>query len=90
MHSEEFTEVEGLKHKTLIYLTADAEEVLHDLDTDCAYIIGGIVDRNRLKGITQRKAQEMQIRSARLPINENLSFSMNASQVMLILYVMKL
>ena len=33
--------------KRLVYLTADANEVLESLEDDCCYIIGGIVDRNR-------------------------------------------
>ena len=81
VHSDEFTEIEGLKSKTLIYLTADSDEVLEELNPECAYIIGGIVDRNRLKGITARKAEELKIKTARLPIKENLSFALRASQV---------
>lgn len=42
--------------ESLIYLTSDAEETLYTLDNKCVYVIGGIVDRNRLKGITHAKA----------------------------------
>jgi hypothetical protein len=42
--------------RQLVYLTSDADETLQTLDVNCAYIIGGIVDRNSLKGITRNKA----------------------------------
>lgn len=34
------------------------------------YIIGGIVDRNRLKGVTYKKAQEQGIATAKLPLDK--------------------
>jgi len=54
----------------LIYLSADAEEVMETIEKDKVYIIGGIVDRNRLKGITHAKAIKQGIRTVRLPIPE--------------------
>lgn len=66
--SKEFTDI-GLT-KQLVYLTSDADETLEFLDPDSAYVIGGIVDRNRLKGITHRKATEQGIKTAKLPIKE--------------------
>ena len=36
----------------IIYLSADAEEVLTELDPSYLYVIGGIVDRNRYKNLT--------------------------------------
>ncbi|KAE8659796.1 protein kinase G11A-like [Hibiscus syriacus] len=35
----------------LVYLTADSETVLHELDPTKVYIVGGLVDRNRWKEI---------------------------------------
>ena len=32
-----------------VYLTADADDILDELDPSNIYIIGGIVDRNRFK-----------------------------------------
>lgn len=61
------------KKKSLVYLTHDAEEVLDELRDDEVYVIGGIVDRNRLKGITMAKAKEMGIRAARLNLDTNVS-----------------
>ena len=59
----------GIK-KELVYLTSDAEDTLSDLDPGCAYVIGGIVDRNRLKGATFAKASRQGVKTAKLPIKE--------------------
>jgi tRNA (guanine9-N1)-methyltransferase len=67
-HSEDYCYI-GLT-KELVYLTSDGDETLDKLDPNCAYIIGGIVDRNRLKGVTYKKASQQGIRTARLPIKE--------------------
>lgn len=68
VHSEDYCSI-GLQ-KELVYLTSDGEETLTTLDPNCAYIIGGIVDRNRLKGATYNKAIKQGIRTAKLPIKE--------------------
>jgi tRNA (guanine9-N1)-methyltransferase len=62
-----------------VYLTADAETVLDDLDMSKIYIIGGLVDQNRWKGITLKKSTEQGIQSAKLPIGNYLK--MSSSQV---------
>ncbi len=56
----------------IIYLSSDAEYTLDHLDDDKVYVIGGIVDRNRLKGTTEQKAQALGIKTAKLPIEEYL------------------
>lgn len=65
--------------ENLVYLTADSESVLDELDPEKYYIIGGLVDRNRWKGITMKKAQEQGILTAKLPIGSYLK--MSSSQV---------
>lgn len=65
--------VEGKKQ--LVYLTSDGEETLQALSPSEAYIIGGIVDRNRLKGITFEKAKAQGIRTAKLPIKEYMALT---------------
>jgi len=54
----------------LIYLTADSPESLEKLETGKVYIVGGLLDHNRLKGVTYKKASEQGIATARLPINQ--------------------
>lgn len=58
------------RHK-LVYLTHDAEEVLQSLDPEAVYVIGGIVDRNRLVGATVNKARRLGLKTARLNIDAN-------------------
>lgn len=74
--------------KQLVYLTSDAEETLETLSPDEAYIIGGIVDRNRLKGITYQKALAQGIRTAKLPIKEN--FALSATHILTVNHVFEI
>ena len=53
----------------LVYLSAESETTLETLNEDDIYIIGGLVDHNRLKGICHQKATDQGIRTARLPID---------------------
>lgn len=48
--------------KKIVYLTADADEVLDEINEDDVYVIGGIVDRNRLKNATLNKAKTLGVR----------------------------
>lgn len=57
--------------KRIVYLTHDAETVLDALDPTDVYVIGGIVDRNRLKGATLRKAQQLNVRVAKFNLDDN-------------------
>mmetsp|Transcript_47817 Transcript_47817/g.144615 ORF Transcript_47817/g.144615 Transcript_47817/m.144615 type:complete len:349 (-) Transcript_47817:184-1230(-) len=56
----------------LVYLTADSENIIDHLDDGKIYVVGGIVDRNRLKGVTMAKANELGIQTAKLPISHHL------------------
>ena len=53
-----------------IYLTSDSPHTLSSLSPYSTYIIGGLVDRNRHKGICYMKAMERGIRTAKLPIGD--------------------
>lgn len=57
-----------------IYLTAEAEETLETVEKGKMYIIGGIVDRNRMPGICHERANTHGITRRKLPIKENISF----------------
>ena len=54
--------------ENIVYLTADSPNVIEELDQSKAYIIGGIVDRNRHINLTFNKAKEQGIQHGKLPI----------------------
>ena len=60
--------VSGVEHKPpritkIVYLTSDSENTLLTLDNDAVYVIGGIVDRNRHKGIAYARALSLRGRN---------------------------
>ena len=70
----------GDEKNHLVYLSADAPEELQELDPSKIYIVGGIVDRNRHKGLCQGKAEGQGIATARLPLADYIALA--SSQVM--------
>lgn len=82
VEKEERSYIEALheRKEDLVYLTADSEDILQEVEASKIYVVGGLVDRNRWKGITMQKAQEQGIKTAKLPIAEHLS--MISSQVL--------
>jgi tRNA (guanine9-N1)-methyltransferase len=64
----------------IVYLSADSPNEIQELDPKKVYIVGGLVDRNRHKGVCLKKAEEQGIQTARLPIGQYIQLS--SSQVM--------
>ncbi|GAB5030465.1 rna (guanine-9-)-methyltransferase domain-containing [Nannochloropsis oceanica] len=58
------------EREKLVYLTSDSPNSLTKWDRGAVYIIGGIVDRNRLKRVTYEKALVQGIVTARFPLQE--------------------
>lgn len=56
----------------IIYLTSDSPNTLSTLRPYSTYIVGGLVDKNRHKGICYRMACEQGVKTAKLPIGEYL------------------
>lgn len=54
----------------IVYLTSDSPQTLTELKPYSTYIVGGIVDRNRHKGICYKRAMDRGVKTARLPIGD--------------------
>ncbi|XP_051125329.1 tRNA (guanine(9)-N1)-methyltransferase-like [Andrographis paniculata] len=83
-----YAEVFQEEKENLVYLTADSDNILEELDPKEIYIVGGLVDRNRFKGLTAMKAKEQGIRTARLPIETYIK--MSSSQVLTVNQVVEI
>ena len=59
----------------VVYLTADAEAVLEDVEEDKVYVIGGLVDRNRHKGLCLDRAVRDGFAAAKLPLADNVKLA---------------
>ena len=66
--------------KDIYYLSADSENNIENIDNSATYIIGGIVDRNKYKGLSLNKAKELGINHGKFPIGEYLK--LQSSQVL--------
>ncbi|RDW86733.1 tRNA (guanine(9)-N(1))-methyltransferase [Aspergillus mulundensis] len=72
----------------IVYLSSDSSETLTELKPYSTYIIGGLVDKNRYKGICHQRATELGIRTAKLPIGEYIQ--MNSRPVLATNHVVEL
>ncbi|TDZ17312.1 tRNA (guanine(9)-N1)-methyltransferase [Colletotrichum orbiculare MAFF 240422] len=61
--------------KNIVYLSSDSVNTLDRLEPGVSYVIGGLVDRNREKGLCHRRARELGIRTAKLPIGKFMNLS---------------
>jgi tRNA (guanine9-N1)-methyltransferase len=58
------------KEGEVVYLTSDSPHTLKRLQPYSTYIIGGLVDKNRHKGICYKTACDRGVKTAKLPIGE--------------------
>lgn len=73
---------------SIVYLTSDSPHTLERLQPYTSYIIGGIVDKNRHKGICYKRACERGVATARLPIGEYMT--MQSRSVLTINHVVEI
>ncbi|KAF2219406.1 guanine-1-methyltransferase-domain-containing protein [Elsinoe ampelina] len=59
----------------VVYLSSESPDTLTELKPYSTYIIGGLVDKNREKGICYKRAKEAGIKTARLPIGDYLQMA---------------
>ncbi|MCI4377542.1 hypothetical protein PGIGA_G00204770 [Pangasianodon gigas] len=84
--SEHFHEV--LSKEDLVYLTSDSPNILQELDEAKAYVIGGLVDHNHHKGISFKRATELGIAHAQLPLGSFVK--MNSRKVLAVNHVFEI
>ncbi|KAL1799933.1 hypothetical protein ACET3X_000275 [Alternaria dauci] len=72
----------------VVYLSSESDNVLTHLKPNSTYIIGGLVDKNRHKGICHRRAVARGIKTAKLPIGEYLE--MKSRQVLVTNHVLEI
>ncbi|KAL1989466.1 hypothetical protein VTN49DRAFT_7277 [Thermomyces lanuginosus] len=59
----------------VVYLSSESPNTLTELKPYSTYIVGGLVDKNRHKGVCYKRATELGIKTAKLPIGEYLQMS---------------
>lgn len=73
---------------SIVYLTSDSPYTLDRLEPYTSYIVGGIVDKNRHKGLCYKRAREYGIATAKLPIGEYMT--MQSRSVLAINHVVEI
>jgi tRNA (guanine9-N1)-methyltransferase len=88
--SEDTTSVPPVRRSSpsIVYLTSDSPHTLECLSPNTSYIIGGLVDKNRHKGICYKRACGRGIPTAKLPIGEYMT--MQSRSVLAINHVVEI
>ncbi|XP_070515716.1 tRNA methyltransferase 10 homolog A isoform X2 [Cardiocondyla obscurior] len=72
----------------IIYLTSESNNVIDNLQHDCIYVIGGLVDHNAHKGMCHKLAVEAGVKHGRLPLDKFLQ--MKARKVLTVDHVFEI
>ncbi|XP_005091028.1 tRNA methyltransferase 10 homolog A [Aplysia californica] len=76
---------EAFSKDSLVYLTSESPNILSDLSEDKVYVIGGLVDHNKHKGLCHQLAEDKGIAHAQLPIGDY--FEMTTRKVLAVNHV---
>jgi len=69
-------QIEELKQQgEVVYLSSESDETLEELKPFSTYIVGGLVDKNREKGVCHKRATQRGVRTAKLPIGKYLNMA---------------
>lgn len=69
-------QIEELKQQgEVVYLSSESDDTLEELKPFSTYIVGGLVDKNREKGICHKRAVQRGVRTAKLPIGKYLDMA---------------
>ncbi|KAJ9623991.1 tRNA (guanine(9)-N(1))-methyltransferase [Taxawa tesnikishii (nom. ined.)] len=71
----EVTKAKAKEEGETIYLSSDSDYTLTELKPYSTYIIGGLVDKNREKGVCHKRAVQAGVKTARLPIGDYLDMT---------------
>jgi tRNA (guanine9-N1)-methyltransferase len=70
------TYLEKFPLENLVYLTGDSETNMSEFDSTKNYIIGGLIDHNKLKNITLDKAKKEGVMHQRFPMADHVKLKM--------------
>jgi len=65
-------EEEVVREENVVYLSSESPYVLERLEPGMCYVIGGLVDKNKKKGLCYKLARDAGVRTAKLPIGRYL------------------
>lgn len=86
--SEKEPEEGSSEEGEIVYLSSESDNVLTHLKPNSTYIIGGLVDKNRHKGVCHKRAVNRNVKTAKLPIGEYLE--MKSRQVLVTNHVLEI
>lgn len=83
VHDETRLDVIFPAPRQIVYLSSEAEEDLDQLECDgsTVYVVGGLVDHNRLKGLTHGRAKIAGFKTCRLPFDAHLRGQLQSRKV---------
>lgn len=70
VHEQQLQDLTIFDPSKIVYLTADSDNTINELDDEDVYVIGGLLDHNRHPGVSLQRAKDNNWRHGRLPIGD--------------------